>query len=173
MTQHSCSYVCTQKNWKQVLIYTQMLTALLFTGAKRLKATQMSINLFFLMWYSHTAECYSEPTPVFLPRESLRGAWWATVPRVTKSQIQLKGLSTQPAKRNDILIPATVWLHLESKSERSQPQKDVRMIPFIWNVKISHCIETARVSQSQGRIKWGVTRLSRGFVFWVVKSFWN
>ena len=36
------------------------------------------------------------------------GGWQATVHRVTKSQIQLKGLSTQPAKRNDILIPATV-----------------------------------------------------------------
>ena len=53
------------------------------------------------------------------------------VHRVTKSQIQLKRLSTQPAKRNDVLIPATVWLNLENISERSQPQKDVLLIPFI------------------------------------------
>ena len=32
-----------------------------------------------------------QPTPVFLPGESMnRGAWWATVHRVAKSQIRLK-----------------------------------------------------------------------------------
>ena len=34
------------------------------------------------------------PTPVFLLGKSMdRGAWWATVHRVTKSRIQLKQLS--------------------------------------------------------------------------------
>ena len=36
-----------------------------------------------------------QPTPVFLPGESLdRGAWWATVHGVAKSQTRLKRLST-------------------------------------------------------------------------------
>ena len=36
-----------------------------------------------------------QPTPVFLPGESMaREAWWTTVHRVAKSQIQLKLLST-------------------------------------------------------------------------------
>ena len=37
-----------------------------------------------------------QSTPIFLPGESHldRGAWWATVPSVTKSQTQLKWLST-------------------------------------------------------------------------------
>ena len=36
-----------------------------------------------------------QPTPVFLPGEyNGRGAWWATVHRVTKSRTQLKWLST-------------------------------------------------------------------------------
>ena len=37
-----------------------------------------------------------QPTPVFCPGESMdRGAWQATIHRVTKSQTQLKRLSTQ------------------------------------------------------------------------------
>ena len=37
-----------------------------------------------------------QPIPVFLPEESIdRGAWWATVHRVAKSQTQLKQLKTQ------------------------------------------------------------------------------
>ena len=36
-----------------------------------------------------------QPTSVFLPRESHnRGAWWATVHKVAKSQTQLKRLGT-------------------------------------------------------------------------------
>ena len=35
-----------------------------------------------------------QPTPVFLPGEFHRGAWWATVYGVTKNQTQLKRLST-------------------------------------------------------------------------------
>ena len=35
-----------------------------------------------------------QPTPVFLPRESMdRGAWWAAVHRVAQSRTQLKQLS--------------------------------------------------------------------------------
>ena len=37
-----------------------------------------------------------QPTPVFCPGESMdRGAWQATIHRVTKSQTRLKSLSTQ------------------------------------------------------------------------------
>ena len=39
-----------------------------------------------------------------------RGTWWATVPRVTKSQIQLKQLSTKSldiGKKKKILFLAT------------------------------------------------------------------
>ena len=40
-----------------------------------------------------------QPTPVFLPGESMdRGAWWATVHRVTKSWTQRKHLSTYTHK---------------------------------------------------------------------------
>ena len=39
-----------------------------------------------------------QPTPVFLPWEfPVRGAWWATVHRVAKSQAWMKRLSTQAA----------------------------------------------------------------------------
>ena len=34
-----------------------------------------------------------QPTPVFLPGESHRGSWWATVRRVTKSRTRLKQLT--------------------------------------------------------------------------------
>ena len=40
-----------------------------------------------------------QPTPVFLNPID-RGAWWATVHRVTKSQTQLKRLSTAQFKQN-------------------------------------------------------------------------
>ena len=53
-----------------------------------------------------------QPTPVLLPRESPmgRGAWWATVHRVTKSQMWLKWLSTAhnhvaPLRRKGALSP--------------------------------------------------------------------
>ena len=42
-----------------------------------------------------------QPTPVFLPREPMdRGAWWAPVHRVEKSQTQLKQLNTLSTETN-------------------------------------------------------------------------
>ena len=43
------------------------------------------------------------PTPVFLLGESHRGAWWATIHRVTKSEIQLKQLSMYTCMPKNIL----------------------------------------------------------------------
>ena len=60
-----------------------------------------------------------QPTPVFLPGESHRKAWWATVHRVAKSLTWLKQLSMQ----YPYLVP---W-----KVETNQKKKD-EIITFIF-----------------------------------------
>ena len=57
-----------------------------------------------------------QPTPVFLPRESMdRGAWWATVDMVAKNQTRLKQLNTQHISIY-IYIIATDIVHLHKSS---------------------------------------------------------
>ena len=53
-----------------------------------------------------------QPTPVFLPGESHdRGAWWAAVHRVAKSQTRLKRLSMHQRVRRDLKVfLSTLWI---------------------------------------------------------------
>ena len=74
------------------------------------------------------------------------------VHRVTKSQIQLKRLSTQPAKRNDVLIPATVWLNLENISERSQPYI---LSDSVYMMLLKRQTYRNRNQQNSGCLGWG------------------
>ena len=60
-----------------------------------------SLSLFTFMHWRRTWQ----PTPVFLPGESQdRGAWWAAVPGVTKSQTWLRWLNTWQAR---------IWVQME------------------------------------------------------------
>ena len=53
-----------------------------------------------------------QPTPVLLPGESHdRGAWWAAVHRVAKSQTRLKRLSMHQQVRRDLKVfLSTLWI---------------------------------------------------------------
>ena len=61
-----------------------------------------------LHFHFHALEKEMAPTPVFLPGESQgREAWWAAVHEVTKSQTQLKQLSTH-AQGHCFSCPLTI-----------------------------------------------------------------
>ena len=52
-----------------------------------------------------------QPTPVFLPGESMdRGAWWATVHGVAKSQTPLKQMSTHTRPDESLNTRKNSWL---------------------------------------------------------------
>jgi len=53
-----------------------------------------------------------QSTPVFLPGESHRhrGAWWATVHRVTKNQTRLKQLNTHTHTHTLILVHVRLYI---------------------------------------------------------------